>query len=164
MLYYNQLAHECSFSILLGTISQTPFQLTTTPEGHRVIKPVSLEETTEKRQDLDGSLINSMSFQKAQDAVRMKFDTILLNCDGCAAHFLEENFQQLSKVKVIIIETTKDIASPECHELDCVELKTWIMRLQNDWNYHIKEISEEQNYALQWIPSKKVYHYVLIKD
>ena len=37
ILHHNQIIHECSFTILMGIISNAPFAISTTPEGDRIM-------------------------------------------------------------------------------------------------------------------------------
>ena len=89
---------------------------------------------------------------------------MIIHCGGCAEHFFSDNFHNLNGINLIIIEGAYDIQEKDCSKtLGCQTLKNWIAKLRKEKGFRLRDIVHEQEYELQYFPTKVMYHYVLAK-
>lgn len=125
LLAHNQQQHRCSFWVMRGVVSN---------QGHS-LSPHSYGTRTQKT----GPRGANLSFREIQKAVGLRFNALLIDCEGCIdSLFLEGDESQpsletiresLKDVHTIILEADMSHLAPDCYK-DCVHYEQWTERLQ----------------------------------
>eukprot|EP00747_Dinoflagellata_sp_TGD_P224263 gnl/TRDRNA2_/TRDRNA2_96491_c0_seq1.p1 gnl/TRDRNA2_/TRDRNA2_96491_c0~~gnl/TRDRNA2_/TRDRNA2_96491_c0_seq1.p1 ORF type:complete len:440 (+),score=39.48 gnl/TRDRNA2_/TRDRNA2_96491_c0_seq1:3-1322(+) len=119
-LMQNQAAHCCYFQILKEFVGS----------GKR---PWS------------GRMASGVPFSKVEEKFKLRFDTLLADCDGCIESFVEENPGVLRNIKLLLFKADvgifeKDICKKDKHRTDYNKL---LARLQKDEGFKIVEHFKE---------------------
>jgi FkbM family methyltransferase len=95
-LLRNRQRHNCSFHIVRGTVGDTPSSISQTYSHY----------ATQTRPAAAGDVaVPNIAFKSVEQLIGKKFDTLLIDCEGCIDDFFSgTNRKLLSQVTLIIME------------------------------------------------------------
>jgi FkbM family methyltransferase len=91
----NKKANKCEFHIVKGVISKTPLDLTELDDW------MGYGTTSVKVKE---SKIPNYTLEEIEKTYDLKFNTLVIDCEGCLEDFLNENPEILKQIKLIIFE------------------------------------------------------------
>lgn len=96
-LLANREYYECNFHVFIGSVSEVPLEI-----------EYNLDYATKSRAAAPGSTtaLPHIPFHHLQERVGYEFNTLLIDCEGCASHVLTSAI--LKQVQLVIIEHDGD--------------------------------------------------------
>mmetsp|Transcript_79933 Transcript_79933/g.222702 ORF Transcript_79933/g.222702 Transcript_79933/m.222702 type:complete len:329 (-) Transcript_79933:191-1177(-) len=102
-LLRNAAAHACNFSVLRGVVGTRARR--STNHSTYSTRTVSGEQASSAYENhLLPNIVEATPLSKAELCFGWKFDTLLIDCEGCVNDFLDENPEALRHVHTILIE------------------------------------------------------------
>ena len=150
-LDYNRRSHRCSFYIV-----HEPIGNSTVSVGRGNYETIASYSETPQKKTSDGRY-TFYTYSEIETATQVRFDTLLIDCEGCIAFLFEDNDRSLKdvlrSVNLIIIEADNPSGptSPCVHS--CVDYPDWIGRLHA---IEFRTVRQERDSKFKWI-----IHYVL---
>jgi len=110
--------------------------------------------------------VEATPWQEVELQFGVKFDTLLIDCEGCGPRFLAENPGLLDQVKTILLEGDmgdyKGASAPDC-KYDCVHYEAFIADLEAS-GFKVVETFSEGDVGPEWEFSAQlshIYHFAL---
>ena len=98
-LLRNRQAHNCSFTVVSGTVSDVPLAM---PTGTLRAGSGYGENTRLARRN--DPLVGNVEFGSLQQVIGAKFTVALIDCEGCIAHVAQAPGDLFASVSLILIE------------------------------------------------------------
>ena len=90
----NLRSHSCNVTVVKGTVST-----------HSLVLPKSTDYSTKTRVARVGeTTVPSMSFLKLETTLGYRFDTLLVDCEGCIGLLLDGQLDLLDQIDLLLIE------------------------------------------------------------
>jgi FkbM family methyltransferase len=91
----NKKTNKCEFHIVKGVVSNSPLELTNLDDW------MGYGTTSEKVKE---SSIPNYTFEEIEKTYNLKFNTLVVDCEGCLEDFLNENPDILKQIKLVMFE------------------------------------------------------------
>jgi len=99
----NVKSHNCHAHVLRGAVSSSPLHMLSSGYGGR-------SETGQMR---GGYTVPTFKFDDVEKASGLKFDTLLIDCEGCAQDMMDQIGPKIqSQINLIVIEADMPVATP----------------------------------------------------
>ena len=99
LLLQNRDRHNCSFHVLKGVVGDVPIALSR-EHGHYATRTMSARPGAS-----GGSVLPSLTFESIEQRIGRRFDTMLIDCEGCIDQFFAgTNRRLLSQLRLILME------------------------------------------------------------
>jgi len=132
----NVQSHSCNVNLLQGVIGTKPREVTPGDYGTRAVKLAA-----------NGKGSPAIDFQDVEACLGFRFDTLLIDCEGCIEFLLNESPRLFTNIKWIFMEGDMGIykgsKAPDCGSR-CVSYDEVISKLQKQYSFDLIETFKEQ--------------------
>jgi FkbM family methyltransferase len=150
----NRRSHSCNFWVYHGAVSDVPFSILEQGYGTRALPSSPSANAT-----LSSNTASIMSLKDLQNIVGLRFNVLLIDCEGCLPHLLPGNDDDLARhlkhVRLILLEGDMATTAPDC-KVDCVDYSVWSKRFEK---IGFKILEETIDPVFSFIP-----HYVFVNS
>jgi len=106
----NIKSHNCHAHVLRGAISSKPLHMLGSGYGGR----------SALRGDANSVTVPTYTFDEIEKASGLKFDTLLIDCEGCAQHMMDQLGPKIeTQIKLVVIEADMPDDGGDC-TADCM--------------------------------------------
>jgi FkbM family methyltransferase len=161
----NRRSHSCNYWIYHGAISDFPYTLAEHGHETRMIPDLAVSSVSSTLTASNSSFsppssrASFMSMHQLQSLLNLKFNVLVIDCEGCLPSLLSGNVHHLTKslkhIRLILLEADMGINAPNCNK-DCVDYNVWIKKFQ-DIGY--KFVEETSDPVVSFVK-----HYVFLKE
>jgi FkbM family methyltransferase len=132
LLAYNRYLHHCNFWIYRGMVSSKPGSMAISPGSYDTRTLPSSHVSVEN----NPLSTKSMTINEIQNQLKMTFNVLLIDCEGCIQFLFHENEpevlkKELQAVETIILEADMSTKSLSCTS-NCVDYGKWISLLHEN--------------------------------
>jgi FkbM family methyltransferase len=112
--------HQCNVHVLRGVVGSHPVQFHYSNYASR-----TMEATAG-----DTEVIPNFNVQDIQEALGVKIDTLLIDCEGCGHHMMDQLGPLIkSQINLVLFEEDMGKGSPDC-QTDCMDYQEFIAFLE----------------------------------
>ncbi|CAE7198541.1 unnamed protein product [Symbiodinium sp. CCMP2592] len=130
----NRATHNCNFILHRGILGG----------GGYVLSGLQYGKRAHREKGISG--IPHLTMAEAEQAYGLRFDTLLIDCEGCVNSFLKENHDALTNIRLILLEADqpktidyrKVIANLAKHGFEVVDKFQELDRPNKLWHYAFK--------------------------
>lgn len=130
----NIKSHDCRSHVLRGAISSTPLHMLGSSYGGRSDNSNNLRKGTDT--------VPTFSFDEVEKAVGFKIDTLLIDCEGCAQHMMDQIGPKIKEqIQLIVIEADMPDSGGDCVH-DCMNYPKFFKFLEDSGFEQVDEFND----------------------
>lgn len=119
----NVKVHNCRAHILRGVLGNKPVQMTGSQYWARSV---------EVNDAHDKGVTPNYHFDEVEKALGLKIDTLLIDCEGCAQHMMDQIGPKIrSQINLIIVEADMGVRDVQHCDKDCMDYQAFFAFLED---------------------------------
>jgi len=130
----NVKSHDCHSHVLRGAISSIPLHMLGSGYGGRSDNSNNLRKGS--------TTVPTFSFDEVEKAVGFKIDTLLIDCEGCAQHMMDQIGPKIKEqIQLILLEADMPDTGGDCVH-DCMNYAKFFKFLENSGFEKVEEFND----------------------